>query len=67
MNFDKTVEFLARVLVARHGEDAPLRAASTADACFSHGDIANGAQYIEVVNCCWSLLDPLPSDEPGLG
>ena len=53
----------AKLLIDRHGEDAPIIAAMQADKCLEGGDLDGKAVWMGVIRAIKELLDQKPPDD----
>ena len=50
----------AKLLIDRHGEDAPIFAAQQADGCLEAGDLDGKAVWMGIIRAIKELLDQQP-------
>ncbi len=66
MTSDLDIYRSAKLLIGKHGEDAPIFAAMQADKCLEGGDLDGKAVWMRVIGAIKELLNQQPpsSDTP---
>jgi len=64
MTSDLDIYRSAKLLIAQHGEDAPIFAAQQADSCLEAGDLDGKAVWMRVIRAIEELTN---TDTPGSG
>ncbi len=66
MTTDLDIYRSAKLLIDEHGEDAPIQAATKADALLDKGDMDGTARWIRILRAIEKLLRKKPGEGEGV-